>query len=154
MEKYVMYFATAEARQFKQYYPLCTTDAATPNCQMYDTFDTLEDALDEISRPQLYFPCLNSRGVYEEYFIQVEEWDEEENFIQALEMYDWNHRDKFVWREDNRGIEVFDIEAVKAAMDSEICEEINKKYLFKTEQEFFTKYLELHEEKHGEQFDI
>ena len=154
MLKYVIYLGIAEARQFKKYYPLCTTEAQSINQKELESFDTLEAALDEISRPDLYFPTLNNRGVYEEYFVQVEEWDEDGNFIQATELYDWNYRDKYVWRENNRGIEVFELEVARNYMDDEICEEIDRKYLFKSEQDFFNKYLELHEEKYEEEFQI
>ena len=154
MEKYVMYFATAEARQFKNYYPLCTTDADTPNYTEYEVFDTLDEALAEISRPNFYFPSLNSRGVYEEYFIQVEEWDEEGEFIQALEIYDWNHSGKFVWREKHNRIEGLECEVVQEYMNEKIRVEMHSKYLCKSKQDFFTKYLELHEEKYGEEFEI
>lgn len=154
MEKYVMYRATAEASQFKEYYPLCTTNARILDWTEYEVFETLSEALDEISRPVFYYPELNNRGSYVEYFIQREEYDEEGEFIQALEIYDWNFRSQFVWREKHNRIEVFEFEVVQEYMDDEICEEINKKYLFKSEQDFFTKYLELHEEKYGEEFEI
>lgn len=154
MIKYAMYKASAEAKNFKKYYPLCTTEVDTPDFTLYEIYDNLEEALADLQQPRMYFPELDRYGCYVEYFIQVEEWDDDDEFIQATELYDWNHDGKYVWRENNRGIEVFELEVARNYMDGEICEEINKKYLFKSEQEFFVRYLEMHEEKYEEEFEI
>lgn len=154
MIKYVMYKASAESKNFKKYYPLCTTEVDTPNFTLYEIYNNLEEALSDLQQPGMYFPELDRYGCYVEYFIQVEEWDDDDEFIQATELYDWNYDGKYVWRENNRSIEVFELEVVRNYMDSDICEEINKEFLFNSEQEFFVKYLEMHEDKYEKEFDI
>lgn len=154
MIKYLLCRSSARASKVAEYYPLCTTDIDNSSLTPILELDSLQEGLDELDRPYMYFPELDNDGYYTEYFVQAEEYDENGEFFQVVDYYGWNHSNKYVWRERNKGIEVFEFELVRGYMDDEIVEEMDRKYLFDNDQKFFLKYCELHEQKYGEDIEV